>query len=288
MEARGERLDQHLAAAFPDITRARLKSLIDSGFAKVDGKSAKPARRLRGGEAVELTLPSPPPTELVPQDIPLNVLYEDEDIIVLNKEAGMVVHPGAGHWEGTLVNALLHRGRARAGVGAELRAGLVHRLDKNTSGCLVVAKNEQALVALQTAFKSRRISKTYLAIVQGRPVERATLSTLFGRHPVDRKRFTGKVKVGKPAETRTHQIRVHLGEAGHPILGDELYGKRQGATPRIALVQRELGRQALHAWKLEFAHPRSGRPLSFEAPIPGDFQRALEALRDQVPTSSGR
>jgi len=309
LEARGERLDQHLAAAFPDITRARLKSLIDSGFARVDGRSAKPARRLRGGEAVELTLPSPPPTELVPQDIPLNVLYEDEDIIVLNKEAGMVVHPGAGHWEGTLVNALLHRGRARAGVGAELRAGLVHRLDKNTSGCLVAAKNEQALVALQAAFKSRRISKTYLAIVQGRPVERATLSTLFGRHPVDRKRCTGKVKVGKPAETafavrerfkgaallevqlmtgRTHQIRVHLGEAGHPILGDELYGKRQGATPRIALVQRELGRQALHAWKLEFAHPRSGRPLSFEAPIPADFQRALEALRDQGPESPGR
>jgi 23S rRNA pseudouridine1911/1915/1917 synthase len=301
VEARGERLDQHLAAAFPDITRARLKSLIDSGLARVDGKSAKPSRRLRGGEAVELTLPPAAPTGVLPQDIPLNVLYEDEDIIVLNKEAGMVVHPGAGHWEGTLVNALLHRVRELAGVGAELRAGLVHRLDKNTSGCLVVAKNEQALLALQAAFKSRRVSKTYLAIVQGRPAERATLSTLFGRHPVHRKRFTGKVKVGKPAETafavrerfkgaallevqlktgRTHQIRVHLGEAGHPILGDELYGKSQGATPRITLVQRALGRQALHAWKLEFAHPRSGRPLSFEAPIPGDFQRALEALRD--------
>ena len=293
-------MDQHLAAVFPDISRARLKALIDSGLARVDGKPAKPSRRLRGGERVELALPPPAPTGLLPQDIPLNVLYEDDDIIVLDKQAGMVVHPGAGHWEGTLVNALLHRVRDLAGVGAELRAGLVHRLDKDTSGCLVVAKNEPALVALQAAFKSRRVQKTYLTIVLGRPVERATLSTLYGRHPVDRKRFTGKVKVGKPAETafavrerfagaallevqlktgRTHQIRVHLGEAGHPILGDALYGKRRGATPRMTLVQRELGRQALHAWKLEFAHPRSGLPLSFEAPIPGDFRRALEALR---------
>jgi 23S rRNA pseudouridine1911/1915/1917 synthase len=300
VEARGARLDQHLASTFPDLTRARLKSLIDSGLARVDGKSAKPSRRLRGGENIELTLPAPAPTQLLPQDLPLEILYEDADIVVLNKQAGMVVHPGAGHREGTLVNALLHRVRDLAGVGGELRPGLVHRLDKNTSGCLVVAKNEQVLVALQAAFKSRRVSKTYLAIVHGRPAERATLSTLFGRHPVHRKRFSGKVKSGKPAETafalrerfegaallevqlrtgRTHQIRVHLAEAGHPILGDELYGRRQGASHRITLVQRQLGRQALHAWKLGFAHPRSARALSFEAPVPSDFQRALEALR---------
>jgi len=299
-EARGERLDQHLASAFPDLSRARIKALIDSGLARVDGKSAKPARRLRGGELLELTLPAPAPTALVAQDLPLEVLYENGDVVVLNKQAGMVVHPGAGHREGTLVNALLHRVRDLAGVGGELRPGLVHRLDKDTSGCLVVAKNGHALRALQSAFKSRQMSKTYLAVVHGRPPERGTLSTLFGRHPVHRKRFTGRVKSGKPAETafvvrerfegasllevqlktgRTHQIRVHLAEAGHPILGDELYGKRRRASAWVASVEREIGRQALHAWKLEFCHPRSGELLSFEAPIPRDLQKAIEALR---------
>ncbi len=302
-QARGERLDQHLASTFPDLTRARLKTLIDSGRALVDGKPAKPSRRLRGGESIELKLPAPAPAKPLPQDLPLEVLYEDSDIIVVNKQAGMVVHPGAGHWEGTLVNALLHRVRDLAGVGGELRPGLVHRLDKNTSGCLVVAKNDRSLAALQAAFKSRRLTKTYLAIVHGAPPVRSTLSTLFGRHPAHRKRFTGRIKSGKPAETafevrerfegaallevqlktgRTHQIRVHLAEAGHPILGDELYGRRQGRTPGVTSVQRELGRQALHAWKLEFAHPRSAEPLRFEAPVPGDFERALEGLRAQA------
>ncbi len=304
VEARGERLDQHLASTFPDLTRARLKTLIDAGLAQVDGKSAKPSRRLRGGESIQLTLPAAEPTELVPENLPLQLLYEDGDIVVLNKQAGMVVHPGAGHRAGTLVNALLHRIQDLAGIGGELRPGLVHRLDKDTSGCLVVAKNERALTALQAAFKSRRVKKIYLALVHGRPADRGVLSTLFGRHPVHRKRFTGQVPSGKPAETafavrerfegaallevelktgRTHQIRVHLAEAGHPILGDEVYGRRRSANERVARGQRELGRQALHAWKLAFDHPMSGQPLSFEAPIPADFQRALAALRPPAP-----
>jgi 23S rRNA pseudouridine1911/1915/1917 synthase len=299
-EARGERLDHHLASIFPDLTRARLKRLIDSGRARVDGKPAKPARRLRGGESIELALPAPAPPKPLPEDLPLEFLYEDSDIIVVNKRAGMVVHPGAGHREGTLVNALLHRVRDLAGVGGELRPGIVHRLDKDTSGCLVAAKNDQALAGLQGAFKARRLTKTYLAIVHGAPPDRGTFSTLYGRHPVHRKRFTGRIRSGKPAETsfavrerfegaallevrlktgRTHQIRVHLAEAGYPILGDELYGKRQGRTPAVTSVQRELGRQALHAWKLEFSHPRSGELLRCEAQVPNDFERALGALR---------
>jgi len=299
-QARGKRLDQHLAAAFPDLTRARLKSLIDAGLARVDGKAAKPSRRLRGGESIELTVPAAAPVEMAAEDLPLEILYEDSDLLVLNKQAGMVVHPGAGHGAGTLVNALLHRVRDLAGIGGRLRPGLVHRLDKDTSGCLVVAKNERALLALQAAFKSRSVRKIYLALVHGKPSERGRLATLFGRHPVHRKRFSGRVKSGKPAETefvlrerfdgaallevelktgRTHQIRVHLAEAGHPLLGDSVYGRRRGANERVTAVQRELGRQALHAWKLELAHPISGEPVGFESPVPADFQQALEALR---------
>jgi 23S rRNA pseudouridine1911/1915/1917 synthase len=299
-QARGKRLDQHLAAAFPDLTRARLKSLIDAGLARVDGKAAKPSRRLRGGESIELTVPPLVPAKPVAQDLPLEVLYEDRDIIVVNKPAGMVVHPAAGHWEGTLVNALLHRIRDLAGVGGELRPGLVHRLDKNTSGCIVVAKSEQVLAALQRAFKLRQVAKTYLAIVHGHPANRATLNTFFGRHPMDRKRFTGRVSSGKSAVTafevreqferaallevtlhtgRTHQIRVHLAEAGHPLLGDALYGRRAPQKSSVGRAELELGRQALHAWKLGLAHPRTGAALAFEAAIPGDFRRALEVLR---------
>ena len=216
----------------------------------------------------------------------------------------MVVHPGAGHRAGTLVNALIHRVRDLAGIGGELRPGLVHRLDKDTSGCLVVAKNEPALAALQRAFKSRAVKKIYLALVHGQPSDRGRLATLFGRHPVHRKRFSGRVKSGKPAETefavrerfdgaallevelktgRTHQIRVHLAEAGHPVVADPLYGRRRGASRRVTEAQSALGRQALHAWKLEFAHPVSGEALRFEAPVPADFQRALNELRSGFP-----
>jgi 23S rRNA pseudouridine1911/1915/1917 synthase len=237
----------------------------------------------------------------VAEELPLAVLHEDRDLVVVDKAAGMVVHPGAGHASGTLVNALLHRVKDLAGVGGELRPGIVHRLDKDTTGCLVVAKHEKALVALQKAFKTREVEKTYLALVHGVPrAAEARIETLYGRHPVNRQRFTGKVKEGKPALTvyrvrepfegaalvevdlltgRTHQIRAHLSEAGHPLLCDTLYGSGRKAKGRAVEAQEVLGRQALHAWKLAFPHPRTGRVLHVEAPLPPDFTAALKVLR---------
>lgn len=300
-EARGERLDQVLARVFPEFTRSRLQGLIEAGHAQVDGKPSKVAQRLRGGERLSLLIPAPTPAIPEAQELPLSVLHEDRDLVVVDKAAGMVVHPGAGHASGTLVNALLHRVKDLAGVGGELRPGIVHRLDKDTTGCLVVAKHESALVALQKAFKSRTVEKTYLALVHGSPkVAEARIETLYGRHPVNRQRFTGKVKEGKPAITvfrvlesfdgatlvevdlltgRTHQIRAHLSEAGHPLLGDKLYGAGRKAKGLAEAAQELIGRQALHAWKLSFSHPRTGRVLHLEAPQPADFSAALRLLR---------
>jgi 23S rRNA pseudouridine1911/1915/1917 synthase len=300
-EARGERLDQFLARAFPDLTRSRIQGLIEAGHARVDGKPAKAALRLKGGELLSLQVPAPVPALPVAEELPLSVLHEDRELVVVDKAAGMVVHPGVGHASGTLVNALLHRVKDLAGVGGELRPGLVHRLDKDTTGCLVVAKHESALVALQKSFKTREVEKTYLALVHGQPKQaEARIETLYGRHPVHRQRFTGKVKEGKPAITvyhvrerfegaalvevelltgRTHQIRVHLAEAGHPLLCDELYGAGRKAKGRVAEAQEVLGRQALHAWRLAFPHPRTDKVLRVEAPLPPDFTAALKVLR---------
>ncbi len=299
--ARGERLDRHLSAAFPELSRARVQALIDDGRVKVDDRAPRPAKRLAGGERVRIELPEPEPVELKPEPMALAVLYEDRDVVVLDKPPGLVVHPGAGHARGTLVHGLLHHVKDLAGVGGEKRPGIVHRLDKETSGCLVVAKNDHALQELQKAFQSRAVEKIYLALVHGSPPEQAALRTLFGRHPVHRQRFTSKVKAGKEAVTRyrvverfdgaalvevrlltgrTHQIRVHLSESGFPLLGDALYGgKRRKAPARVKEAQEALGRVGLHAWKLAFEHPRTGRRLSFEAPVPSDFARALELLR---------
>jgi len=300
-ETRGERLDQALARVFPEFTRSRLQGLIEAGHVQVDGKAAKASARLKGGERLLLQVPPPTPAVPVAEELPLTVLHEDKDLVVVDKAAGMVVHPGAGHASGTLVNALLHRVKDLAGVGGELRPGIVHRLDKDTTGCLVVAKHETALVALQKAFKTRTVEKTYLALVHGTPkAAEARIETLYGRHPVNRQRFTGKVKEGKPALTlyrvreafdgaalvevdlltgRTHQIRVHLSEAGHPLLGDSLYGAGRKPKGRAAEAQELVGRQALHAWKLAFPHPRTGKVLRVEAPLPPDFTAALKVLR---------
>ncbi|WNG58399.1 RluA family pseudouridine synthase [Archangium gephyra] len=300
-ESRGERLDQVLARAFSDLTRSRIQGLIEAGHARVDGKPAKVALRLRGGELLTLQIPAPVAAVPVAEELPLAVLHEDRDLVVVDKAAGMVVHPGAGHASGTLVNALLHRVKDLAGVGGELRPGIVHRLDKDTTGCLVVAKHESALVALQKSFKTRVVEKTYLALVHGTPkVAEARIETLYGRHPVHRQRFTGKVKEGKPAITeyrvleafedaalvevdlltgRTHQIRAHLSEAGHPLLCDSVYGASRKAKGMAAEAEEVLGRQALHAWKLSFPHPRTGKVLHVEAPLPADFTAALKVLR---------
>lgn len=280
------------------LSRSRAAQLIDSGDVTVDGKAAHPALRLRGGEAISLRVPPAQPSSVEAEALPLRVLYEDDELVVVDKAAGMVVHPAAGNWSGTLVNALLHHVDDLEGVGGELRPGLVHRLDKDTTGCLVVAKNERALLSLQEAFKGRDVDKRYLAIVLGEPKDHAVIETLYGRHPRDRKRFTGRVREGKVAKTeltvkerfdgaalvevvlhtgRTHQIRVHLSEAGFPLLADKVYGKK--AKKQLLDAERAMGRQALHAWKLSFPHPKKKKRMSFEAPLPSDFEAALSLLR---------
>lgn len=292
--ASGTRLDQFLARAIDSLSRSRLQALIDDGHVVVDGAIAtSSSARLKGTEQIDVTVPEPVAAEPVAQDLPLSVLHQDKDLLVLDKAAGMVVHPGAGHSTGTLVNALLHHVTDLQGIGGTLRPGLVHRLDKDTSGVLVVAKHDVALRALQASFKSREVTKCYLAWVVGQPPDEGTFETLHGRHPKHRVRFSGRVKEGKVAIThydvvkryaiasklevrietgRTHQIRVHLSEAGFPLLGDELYGTRQSLHPEI------IGRQALHAWQLTFPHPRTGKVMHFEAPIPADLKTAEKRL----------
>jgi 23S rRNA pseudouridine1911/1915/1917 synthase len=298
--ARGRRLDQALVAAFPGFSRARLQALVREGRALLEGKSAKSGARVRGGEWVELRIGPPVPATPEAENLHLSILFQDRDLLVLDKAPGMVVHPAAGHWRGTLVNALLHHVQDLGGVGGALRPGLVHRLDKDTSGALVVAKNDSALAALQAAFKARDVEKKYLALVHGQPPDTGRIETPYGRHPRHRQRFTGKLTAGKPAVTlyrvverlhasalvevdlltgRTHQIRVHLAEAGFPLLGDALYGGTRKGDARLKAVQAVLGRQALHAARLAFPHPRTGKRRVFEAPLPADFREALQALR---------
>lgn len=278
---------------------------MEAGQVLVDARPGKPAMRLAGGESVQIELPaSIAAAPVTAEALPLTILFEDDDLLVIDKAAGMVVHPGAGHDSGTLVNALLHHVEGIEEAGGEERSGLVHRLDKDTSGCLVVAKHPEAMAALQASFKSREVDKRYLAIVHGLPrSSTGEIETLYGRHPVHRQRFTGKVKEGKPAHTRfrtlerfeasallevelltgrTHQIRVHLTEAGHPLLCDGLYGAGRKGKGAVVEAVSALGRQALHAWKLDFPHPRTREILSFEAAIPADLEGALGILREET------
>ncbi len=292
-----------VARLLPELTRARVKRLLDDGRVLLDGRPAKAAARLRGGETIRVEIPDPGPSGLVAQDLPLAVLHEDRDLLVLDKRAGMVVHPARGTPHSTVVNALLHRLGGAGGAGDRL--GLVHRLDKDTSGCLVVARTEEALASLQAQFQGRTVEKTYLALVHGRPPDEGRLETPYGRHPRDRTRYTGRSgsrravtawrvreRFGDRAALlevelhtgRTHQIRVHLSEAGHPIVADATYGgtRREGRLPGtdpLRAAALAVGRQALHAWRLGFDHPVTGRRVRFEAPLPEDFQRALALLR---------
>ena len=282
------RLDQFLAAELPAFSRSRLQQLIRAGFVRLNGKAARPRDLVRAGDRVDLTEPPPEKIDTQPQPIPIEVLFEDDDLIVINKPAGLVVHPGAGHRDHTLVNALLYRFPALSGIGGKERPGIVHRLDKETSGCLVVAKNDEAHRGLSIQFADRTVEKIYLVLVAGKLRRNAgAIEAKIGRHPVDRQRMSVISRRGRTAKTeyrvldssgdaslvecrlhsgRTHQIRVHFHHIGHPVLGDKVY------APKLA---KDFPRQMLHAWKLGFRHPHNSEWRCFEAPLPNDFANAI-------------
>ena len=294
----GERIDRVLARRCPEFSRSALQRWIEQGRVEQAGEVV--SRKTKAVSGAEVSIHPAPPEAMSakPQPIPLDVLFEDPHLIVLDKSAGLVVHPAPGHPDGTLVNALLFHAEVHGGADP-LRPGIVHRLDKDTSGVMVVAKTARAHERLVEMFQEHSLERAYLAIALGRPPASIRYDTLHGRHPANRKKFTARVDRGRRAVTelesvellhgsalvrcrletgRTHQIRVHLAEHGHPVLGDSLYGKSIG-DPELRRVSSELGRQALHATVLAFAHPISGEPLRFETEPPEDFKRAVQALR---------
>jgi len=304
-----ERLDHFVARSVEQLTRSAATRLIETGMVTVDGTAQKPSLKLTGGEEISVTIPPPVPTEAEAEHIPLDILHEDGDVIVINKAAGMTVHPGAGQWSGTLVNALLGHCGDLSGIGGELRPGIVHRIDKDTSGILVVAKNDRAHQSLANQFKEHTVKRLYVALIFGSPrQDTGRIEEAIGRHPVDRKKMSGKARHGKRAVThwkvlarygsitmvrlrletgRTHQIRVHLSEAGFPLVGDEVYGggSRLANIPDTALRKliRDLNRQALHAMTLGFIHPAGGDYREFTVDIPEDMARIIGYLEELMP-----
>jgi len=301
-ETAAQRLDVALLGLLgDDFSRAQVQRLLREGLVLVDGQAAKAAQKLRPGQAIVVRLPDPEPSELIPMAMDLAILHEDEDLIIVNKPPGLVVHPSPGHAEGTLVHGLLHHCGGLAEVGGKLRPGIVHRLDKDTSGALVAAKNDRAHRGLVARFAAGRVQKEYLALVHGRPAKRGRADSGIGRHPGDRKRMSSQGSRTKPALSqwrvcrsfgeasllrvnihtgRTHQIRVHLSEAGHPVLGDQTYGarRRDAALPDpVAAALRQAGRQMLHAVELSFEHPISAQIIRVTAPLPADYRAVLRA-----------
>ena len=302
-------MDRFLAEAQTDLSRSRLQHLIRDGLVSVNGRSARASLRLRAGDRVEVAVPPAAPDEaLLPEDRPLAIVHEDADLVVLDKPAGLVVHPGAGVRAGTLVHALLHRFPELAGVGGAGRPGIVHRLDKDTSGLMVVARTARAHRALVEALRAREVKRTYGALVWGEPrAASGVIEGAIGRDPRDRKRMAVVTRGGKPARTRwrvaerfgvatrldvgldtgrTHQIRVHLAQLGFPVVGDPVYGGRKKqlsareAERSLAVeLLKCLPRQALHASELELSHPVTGKSMTFESPWPEDLTRALALLR---------
>jgi 23S rRNA pseudouridine1911/1915/1917 synthase len=305
----GRRLDQFLASHLPDVSRARVQELIAQEKVLVNGAPTKASLKLRGNETIEILGPAErPPLKAMPEDIPLDIVYEDDDLAVINKPAGMMVHAGAGatdddHNRGTLVNALVHRFGQLSGVGGDLRPGIVHRLDKETSGLLVVAKNDSSHRKLANEFSRRRVKKTYIALVHGWvKQDHGTVSAPISRDAIRRIRMTTRRSGGREAVThydverridspygkftllklrietgRTHQIRVHLASIGHPVVGDKLYGApaeiRAKSTPALTL-----SRNFLHSTELQFTHPRTAEPLSFSGPLPSELDQFLKKL----------
>lgn len=290
---RGERLDVFLARQASELSRSRVQKLIEGGLATVGGRPAKANHRISPGEAVALTVPAPESVAVAAEDIPLDVVYEDADVVVVNKPRGMVVHPAAGNWRGTLVNALLARCDDLSGVGGEVRPGIVHRLDKDTSGVMVAAKSDRAHASLARQIKDRTAGRRYLALVHGNlKADEGLVDAAIGRHRTDRKKMAVDPDHGREARTRfrvrerfgdytlveckletgrTHQIRVHMAYIGHPVVGDPKYGPR---TSPFAIAG-----QALHAAELTFRHPVSGDEMAFAAPLPADMEAILAKLR---------
>jgi 23S rRNA pseudouridine1911/1915/1917 synthase len=299
----GARLDRALSLLFRDQSRSSLARLIENGHVRIDTNEVrKTSHRVAAGDQVEVDFPPPAPTEIASQDLPLSVIYEDDDLIVIDKPAGLVVHPSAGHADQTLVNALLFHVRDLSGIGGELRPGIVHRLDKDTSGVMVIAKHDDAHRKLTADWNTDRIRKEYLALVYGTPdPPRGTVDAPIGRDPRDRKRMA-VVAGGRHAVTdyeiverlryvsllrcrlrtgRTHQIRVHMKKLGHPIVGDPLYSGPQWRGIPDKQAQKALAslrRQALHAERITFPHPRTGEVVSFRAPMPDDLRSVAELL----------
>ena len=292
----GERADAALARLCPELTRSAAQKLLESGGVLKNGVPVKKNEKLKAGDLLEMELPDVQQVDIIPEDIPLDIVYEDSDVVVVNKPKGLVVHPAAGHWSGTLVNALMHHcGSSLSGINGELRPGIVHRIDKDTSGLLIVAKNDFAHQALAQQLKDHTLSRVYECItVGGIRDDSGTIDAPIGRHPADRKkmavteknsrsavthwqvleRFPGYTRVQCRLETgRTHQIRVHLAWRNHPIVGDMVYGR---GKPELSLDS-----QCLHARELTFLHPRTGQPVTVECPLPDYFEKALQILRSR-------
>lgn len=293
-----ERLDKFLVEQLQEFSRTRIQGLISDGFVDVDGRAAKKAGQpLEGGSNITVRIPPSVPTDLIPEDIPLDILFENDDMLVINKPAGMVVHPAAGHASGTLVNAVLGYDPEIEGIGGEERPGVVHRLDKETSGLILLAKNERAHRWLQDQFRLRKVEKTYLALVDGKPPTPAgRVEAHIGRDPSHRKRMAivpesrGREAISEyktlesfgehtllefhPLTGRTHQIRLHCAFLGCPIVGDEIYGSKK--------ITLEINRHFLHAYRLKIALPGEKEPKFFEAPLPQELGRVLDSLRSAV------
>ena len=289
----GERLDAFLARSVPDLTRSAAQKLLEDGAVTLSGRPGKKNDRTVVGIKVSVTLPDPEPLDVLPQNIPLDVVYEDEDVIVVNKPVGMVVHPAPGHPDGTLVNALLyHCGSSLSGINGVLRPGIVHRIDRDTSGLIIAAKNDRAHLALAAQLQDHTLARVYEAVAVGNlKKDSGTVDAPIGRHPVDRKKMAVDRKNGRPAVThwsvlarypgytriecrletgRTHQIRVHMASIGHPLLGDVVYGNKK-PFPGLA-------GQCLHAKRLRFLHPSTGEPVEVECPLPQWFTDVLKKI----------